>query len=119
MDTRHKIRTAGEIRDLLRNGVWCVVASRFEFLTSDIAGLLKQTADGRRLLAVVLERGESVIPVEHRASLIAALRCVDAVTIAAEDCWRNLLPESQSIAVICDEAGDERRRREFRERIEG
>ena len=117
MNTREKIHAFAEAREALSSGSWCVIASRFEFVTIEIVRWMKQIAEGRRICALVIDDANVMLASEARAALVAALRCVDLVTIAGLENWRDALPRNPALLVIYDEAADGERARKFRERI--
>ena len=68
---------------------------------------------GRRLLAVVLDRNPALLPADARTVLLAALREVDAVTKATEGDWRLSLPEQSNGEVVADLESDAQRSKDF------
>ena len=83
MDTREKIVAPDAAAGLLKNGVWTVVEGLFDPLTAAQAKRLAALCrDGRKLLAVILPGYNPLLSADARSILIAALRVVDAVTIA-------------------------------------
>ncbi|MDQ2774087.1 MAG: hypothetical protein M3Y57_04045 [Acidobacteriota bacterium] len=112
MDTREKIVVSEAARALLGEGAWVVIAGLFDPLTAlqakRLSGLRRP---GRKLMAIV-EHGENpLLNAEARAALIAALRGVDAVSIA--DSARSILPLSSSVELIEDTAGEFARSADF------
>lgn len=63
---------------------------------------------GRKLLAIVLDAPDSLLPAQARAELVAALRSVKAVLIAKPETWRSQLPKFCS--TIIDDLEEERNR---------
>jgi hypothetical protein len=114
MDTREKIIPSGSILELLASGEWSVVVGLFDPLTvvqaRRLAAWRKQ---GRKLLAIVLEAEDTLLEANARAALIAGLREVDAVAIAAPDGWRSLIPRDSRIEIVEDEAQERARSEEF------
>ncbi len=83
MDTREKIVDRDTIAALLASGQWTVVAGLFDPLTLTQAQRLAVNAGtGRRKLAVVIPDGDTLLPAQARAELVAGLRSVDVVVIA-------------------------------------
>lgn len=68
---------------MLHRETWTVVAGTFDPLTAEQARRLASRAAPATKLAVVVEAAahESLLTPEVRAILVAALRCVDAVTV--------------------------------------
>jgi hypothetical protein len=114
MDTREKILPVGSLSQLLASGGWSVVVGLFDPLTvvqaRHLAAWRKQ---GRKLLAIVLEGEDTLLEANARAALIAGLREVDAVTIAAPDGWHSLIPRDARIEIVEDEAQERARSEEF------
>lgn len=84
-----------------------MAAGYFDPLTAEQAVRLANLKGGRRLLALVLDRSDALLPVDARTTLIAALREVDAVAKASE------LPDDLAVEVDADLASDEERSRDF------
>jgi hypothetical protein len=112
MDTREKIVLSEAARALLSEGAWVVVAGLFDPLTALQAKRLSSfRRPGRKLMAIV-EPGENpLLNAQARAALIAALRDVNAVTIA--DSARSILPLSSSLELIEDTPGEFARSADF------
>ena len=112
MDTREKIVAAATVGSLLRQGAWIAVAGLFDPLTALQANRIASfRREGKRVIAIV-ERGEDTLMTpEARAALIAALRTVDAVTIA--DRASSIVPPNSKIDLIQDAAGETARSRQF------
>lgn len=104
MDTREKILTAEQLSNLDSSTDWVVVVGLFDPLTAAQARRLT----GGNLLAIVLDFPDSLLPVQARAELVAALRDVNAVFIAKPDTWRSQLPEFCS--TIIEDLEEERNR---------
>jgi hypothetical protein len=83
VDTREKILERADARAWLAAGAPAtVVAGWFDpLLDEHCARLAELKPQGRRLLAVVLEREEAILPARARAELVAALGAVDAVVV--------------------------------------
>jgi len=78
MDTRRKI-----VRDRARwsapEGALAVAGPFDPLLAAHARQLRELKQDGRALVVFVTEPEEPILPLEARAELVAALRCVDAV----------------------------------------
>jgi hypothetical protein len=73
---------------LLNSGKWTVIAGLFDPMTAAQGQRIARCREGgNKLLAIVLEDGETLLPAGARAALVAALRAVDAVTIAPAAEW--------------------------------
>lgn len=109
MDTREKIAAAESLPALLGAGEWTVIAGFFDPMTTAqakrIAGHRKR---GRKLLVIVLEGEGTLLSAPARAALAAALRSVNAVTIAPESEWRSAIPEG--VHAVSEDATAERAR---------
>ncbi len=114
MDTKEKIIGYEHLADILKTGEWLAVAGYFDPLTAAQAIRLRDLKNGRRLLAVVLDREDAFIPLNGRAALIAALRPVDLVVIAPTD-WEADLAANPRVQVVADVNNDAKRSRGFAE----
>lgn len=113
MDTREKIIALSEASARIRTGKWTIVPGLFDPLTATQANRLHRLKEsGRNLLAVVQERQDTLLPVDARAALIAALRDVDLVCIANGE-WRTAIMASENVQVIEDRNGEAARSAEF------
>jgi hypothetical protein len=81
LDTRGKIVPFDRLSKTLNEGRWTAVFGYFDPLTAEQANRLSNLKNGDRLLALIFDREDALLPVEGRASLIAALRDVDSVAI--------------------------------------
>lgn len=114
MDTRSKIVSRERLRTLLESGRWVVVAGLFDPLTEVQATRLAALAtDGRKIAAIVLKDADCLFNDDARATLIASLRDVHAVTIAERDNWRSLAPENALVEIVDDLAAEKERSAEF------
>jgi hypothetical protein len=104
LDTREKILTAEQLPALDRSAEWTAVVGLFDPLTAAQARRLH----GCKLLAIVLDVPDSLLPVRARAELVAALRNVSAVLIASPGTWRRQLPNFCS--TIIEDLDEERNR---------
>jgi hypothetical protein len=117
VDTREKILPLQKAVERVRNGRWRVVAGYFDPLTAEEAKWVARVAvDGRdhpKLLAIILETEESLLPVQARAALVAALRHVSIVAIAQPEAWKRLITASADVEIIEDLEGERRRSEQF------
>jgi len=113
LDTRRKIVSIDELRRHIARGEWLAVAGLFDPLTATQARRLAELPrKGRKVLAVVLEDDETLLPAEARAELIAALSAVDVVAIADGVQWRSQL-ETRGVEIIEDFRAEKQRSAEF------
>ena len=99
---------------MIGSGRWTVVVGYFDPLTAAQAGRLAEAAaDGRKVLAAVVNCGDNLLPVDARAMLVAGLRAVDAVIVAAPHEWRAAIPPDGDIEIIDDLEADAARSAEF------
>jgi hypothetical protein len=114
LDTRQKILPLRDIDALLSNGEWVIAVGQFDPLTAAEANRLTALgAPDRKLLAIVLENNEALLPAAPRAALIAALRDVNAVTVAHPENWRIAIPGGAHVRVVEDAASEKIRSAEF------
>lgn len=93
---------------------WLAVTGLFDPLTATEAKRLAAAGcNGRKLLAVVLESDDALLEAEARAALVAGLRIVDLVTIAATPDWRRAVPPDMELGIIEDVAADRARSAQF------
>lgn len=86
----------------------------FDPLTALQAKRLADAAtNGRKILAVVLEKPDSLLTVDARAALVAAVRHVNAVVIAESPDWRSVLPGDADIQILDHLEADQKRSEEF------
>jgi hypothetical protein len=94
----------------LGEGKWLAVVGRFDPLTAAQARRLAElSGQGRLILAVVEEAEGSLLPVEARTELVAALRSVQLVVRGNAEALK-AYPE---IEVVEDDEGERRRSAEF------
>lgn len=106
MDTRNKIISAAEARTRLADGNWLVLAGYFDPLTASVAQRLHRLLErGRqeRVLAVVLKGTETLLSLDDRSILTAALREVDAVVSMSQGELQDFLPSGPRIHFVFDE----------------
>jgi hypothetical protein len=100
----------GDLPSRLGNAAWLAVVGRFDPLTLAQANRLSELLrQGRSIVAVVQPAPESLLPVEARAALVAALRSVRLVVIADA----SLLPSHPRIQLLEDEPGERKRSEDF------
>jgi hypothetical protein len=88
VDTREKIVARDRLPALLAAGEWTTIAGYFDPMTAGQAKRIAASREpGRKLLVVVLENEEALLPASARAALVAGLRAVDAVVIAPAGEW--------------------------------
>lgn len=110
MDTREKILPLNQLDALFESGEWVIVVGQFDPLTAAQAKRLRVLhTPGSKLLAIVLESRDALLPGSARATLIAALRDVDAVTVAEPEQWRAAVPGEARVRVVEDREADEER----------
>jgi hypothetical protein len=120
VDTREKIKTFEELRSLLGQGAWTILAGAFDPLTPDQAARVQScVSPGRRLLVVIQSSSDELLDSASRVVLMAALRAVDAVMIETSDEWRVLAARNTDIRVIEDRDASLRYRREFEQLVIG
>jgi hypothetical protein len=113
MDTREKIVALEIAFAQLEHGDWIVVPGLFDPLTSLQARRIAELrSGGRRLLAIVLDSQGALLSAEARATLIAGLRDVDAVTIGPAT-WRDRIRAGPSTEVVNDLEAEEERSAQF------
>ena len=103
-----------EIDPLLRSGEWVIAVGQFDPLTAAQASRLSALRmQGTKLLAIVLESRDALLPGEARATLIAALRDVDAVTVAEPEHWRSAVPSDARVRIVEDAQAEAARSADF------
>lgn len=86
----------------------------FDPLTALQAKRLAEAATGgRKILAIVLDKPDSLLSVDARAALVAAVRHVGAVVIAEPHDWRSVLPGDADIEILDDLEADKKRSEQF------
>jgi glycerol-3-phosphate cytidylyltransferase-like family protein len=80
VDTRSKIQTSRPT-----GPEWVTVTGYFDPLVAGHAARLRGLAEpGRKLLVIVADPPEPILEARARAELVAALACVDAVSMEAQ-----------------------------------
>ncbi len=95
MNTSDKIADFTVFQHLLASGNWVVAVGRFDPLTSSQADRLAKLAENRSLMVVVTDADRTLLPRSARARLMAALRCVSAVYVPADEDWRGAINGAQ------------------------
>ena len=114
MDTREKIVPLDTLPSTLTVTDWVVVVGLFDPLTAvEARRLARLRSDNRKLLAIVLDSEDALLPVGARAELVAALRDVNLVATAKAERWRSIVPRSANLHIIEDPDGDKARSAEF------
>ena len=113
MDTREKIvdlaRAAQITADLRKSGAkWKLVTGYFDVLTPDRVRDLQASANGGRLVAIVLDPQSPLLASRARAELAASLRMIDCVILLGNRDVEDAIRELQPDEVIRAEAADER-----------
>ncbi len=116
MDTRDKIVLVAQLRGRLDDGAWLAVAGIFDPLTLSHADRIAElSARGKSVLAVVEPGTNCLLPVEARAMLVAALKCVRLVVVAQAD----ELARFPQLEIVKDEEGERQRSLAFVEHVRG
>jgi len=113
VDTREKIVAEERLPELLASGSWVAVVGRFDPMTAAEAERLGEFTRLGKVLGIVLEDEEALLPAPARAVLLASLRDVSAVLITHPEKWEALLPRNGALSIVEDLAGEGVRRREF------
>lgn len=116
LDTRNKIVSTAEAQRRLADGNWLVIAGYFDPLTVSVAQRLHRLVNqGRheRVLAVVLRVTDTLLSVDDRSILIAALREVDVVVAMSEGELYGFLPSEPRIQFVFDEEEERRNTETF------
>ncbi len=91
-----------------------IAVGQFDPLTAAQANRLSALrAPDSKVLAIVIEKSEALLPGAARAALIAALRDVNAVTVANPENWRIAIPSDAHVRVVEDAAAEEIRSADF------
>jgi hypothetical protein len=114
VDTRSKIVPRERFAQLIKTGHWMVVAGLFDPLTAiEAKRLAAFRKDDRKLAAIVLRDPNALFDDEARATLVASLRDVHAVTVSDPENWRHLIPAATRVEIVYDPAGEKARSAEF------
>jgi len=125
MDTRNKIITpdraaalAGELR--ATGAALKVVTGYFDVLLASHVRRLREVRNGTdRLLVMVLDPPEPVLPSRARAELVAALGVVDYVVPAEKHKAEELLRHFDAGEIVREESADLTRARALAEHVHG
>ncbi len=110
MDTRAKIIDLASAARLRRPGVRLkVVTGYFDVLTPDLVRRLRSLSDGGRLIAVVLDPPNPLLPSRARAELAASLSMIDYVLLLPEVGLERALEEIRPDEVVREETADGKR----------
>ena len=110
MDTRAKIIDLASAARLRRPGVRLkVVTGYFDVLTPDLVRRLRSLSDGGRLIAVVLDPPNPLLPSRARAELAASLSMIDYVLLLPEVGLQRALEEIRPDEVVREETADGKR----------
>ena len=98
-----------------------VIAGWFDPLSAEVAHSIEEIAkanESRRVIAIVLEREDALLPLEARTILVAALREIDVVTAIVDGGdWKQWLPADYDGPVYFDESAEMARSQRFRELV--
>ena len=97
-----------------------VIAGWFDPLTAEVAHSIKEIAkanESRRVIAVVLDREDALLPLDARMILVAALREIDVVTGMAWGDWKQWLPAYYDGPIYFDESAEIARSQRFKELV--
>jgi hypothetical protein len=84
LDTREKIVPIGSLRRLGEK--WKVVVGYFDPLYASGIGRLREICgEGQRIIVIVADRPDAILPLRARAELVAALQCVERVATCNDD----------------------------------
>ena len=122
MDTREKIidlaRAAGIAARLRGQGERVMlVAGYFDVLTADHVRRFRELADGRPLMAAVLDPPEALLGGQARAELAAGLSMIDYVFLLDGPDFERALEKIQPDEVVREEAADRQRSRALIEHV--
>jgi hypothetical protein len=110
MDTRAKIIDLASAARLRRPGVRLkLVAGYFDVLTPDLVSRLGSLSDGGRLIAVVLDPPNPLLPSRARAELAAALSVIDYVLLLPDAGIEKALDEIRPDEVVREDMADGKR----------
>lgn len=114
MDTREKIVEFERLPSVLSRGEWSAVTGFFDPLTLVQAERLSSIARyGRRVAVIVVPGTAALLSTHARATLIAALRDVDTVTIAEPEQVQTLGSRLPNVHVHQDHEAERLRSAEF------
>jgi bifunctional ADP-heptose synthase (sugar kinase/adenylyltransferase) len=110
MDTRAKIIDLASAARLRRPDARLkLVTGYFDVLTPDLVSRLRSLSDGGRLIAVVVDPPNPLLPSRARAELAAALSVIDYVLLLPEVGLENALEEIRPDEVVREDMADWKR----------
>ena len=114
MDTREKIIESEVLPSVLSRGEWSAVTGFFDPLTLVQAERLSRIArHGRRVAVIVVPGSEALLSAHARATLIAALRDIEAVAIAEPEQVQTLCSRLPNVHLHQDQEAERLRSAEF------
>lgn len=114
MDTREKIIEFEVLSSVLSRGEWSIVTGFFDPLTLVQAERLSTIArHGRRVAVIVVPGSEPLLSPHARATLIAALRDIEAVAIAEPEQVQTLCSQLPNVHLHEDREAERLRSAEF------
>jgi hypothetical protein len=109
VDTREKIVDCSRLAALLGSGEWSILAGFFDPMTAAQAKRIEAVRrPGCKLAAIIIENSNSLLPVEARAQLVAALRVVDIVSIAKDAQWHSFIPSDANVHIADEDPEHDR-----------
>jgi hypothetical protein len=116
VDTREKIVQLEALSSLLARDEWSAVTGFFDPLTLVQAERLSSISrPGMRLAVAVIPDSGALLSSHARATLVAALREVDAVTIAEPEQFKKVCSELPNVRLHHDPEAERLRSAEFEE----
>ena len=110
MDTRAKIIDLASAARLRRPGLRLkLVAGYFDVLTPDLVRRLHGLSDGGRLIAVVVDPPNPLLPSRARAELAAALSVIDYVLLLPDAGLDKALDQIRPDEVVREDMADGKR----------
>jgi hypothetical protein len=115
LDTRGKIVPLEQLAARLgEDRQWLAAVGKFDPLTlAQAERLAALSGKGKAVLAVVEPDKASLLPVQARAALVAALKSVQAVVVAEA----NALAHYPQLEIFQDDEGERKRSAEFAEHV--
>jgi hypothetical protein len=118
MDTRAKIIDLPSAASLQRQGARLkVVTGWFDVLTPDLVRRLRSLSDGARLVAVILDPPNPLLPAQARAELAASLSMVDYVLLLPDAGLEKALDEIRPDEVVREDMADQKRSKALIEHV--
>lgn len=97
---------------MLENGIWTVIVGLFDPLTASQARRI-ESYKRNGILVILLENPDTLLPVNARCHLVAALRSVNFVAEATEQEWRSAVIGNENVEVIDNLEEEKRRSQDF------